>query len=311
LELAAGARRLDKRDDHDQDLEGPEPSVFLFNILNSERIGGMAQPQNAMEIFNLLDKSNCRECGEKTCLAFAGAVYQGRRQIGECPRLDAQTVARYAEDRTEPAENGQQAYLQQLKEKIAGIDLAEAAGRTGGRMVNGRLTLKILGKDFAVDAEGRLYADIHVNPWVAMPFLGYVLHAEGKSPSGAWVPFRELPGGKERAALFAKRCEAPMKQLADTSPDFFDDIVHMFSGRQVEALFEADISVVLTPLPKVPLMICYWKPAEGMASSLNLFFDETAVANLDIGAIFSLGAGLSQMFAKLALRHGFAETVTG
>ena len=35
----------------------------------------MAQPKNAMEIFKLLDQSNCRECGQKTCLAFAGAVF--------------------------------------------------------------------------------------------------------------------------------------------------------------------------------------------------------------------------------------------
>jgi hypothetical protein len=82
----------------------------------------------------------------------------------------------------------------------------------------------------------------------------------------------------------------------------------MFSGRQVDPRFESDISVVLNPLPKVPLMICYWKPEEGMASSLSLFFDETAVANLDIGSIFTLGAGLAQMFSKLALRHGFMET---
>ena len=46
----------------------------------------MPAPKNAMEVFQLLDKSNCRECGEKTCLAFAGAVFQGHRKISECPK---------------------------------------------------------------------------------------------------------------------------------------------------------------------------------------------------------------------------------
>ncbi len=36
-------------------------------------------------------------------------------------------------------------------------------------------------------------------------------------------------------------------------------------------------------------------------------FGETTDRNLDIGSVFSLGAGLTQMFQKLALRHGFAE----
>lgn len=273
----------------------------------------MAKPKNVMEIFKLLDRSNCQACGEKTCLAFAAAVFQGRRPIGDCPRLDSQMEGLYADftDAPEPSENGQEVYLEKLKNEIASLDLAEAARRTGGRLVNGRLTLKICGRDFGVDDRGRIYADIHVNPWVAAPFLGYVLYGKGADPGNLWVPFRELPGGRERAALFEKRCEEPMKRLADTLPDFFSDIVHMFSGRRVDALFAADISVILEPLPKVPLMICYWKPDEGMASSLNLFFDESAVDNLGIGDIFSLGAGLSQMFTKLALRHGFAETAGG
>jgi hypothetical protein len=54
-------------------------------------------------------------------------------------------------------------------------------------------------------------------------------------------------------------------------------------------------------------MICYWLPEDGLESSLNVFFDHTADVNLAIGSIFTLGTGLTQMFEKLALRHGFPE----
>ncbi len=269
----------------------------------------MAKPQHAMEIFRLLDQSNCRECGEKTCLAFAGAVFQGRRDIGDCPRLAPDVVRRYAkgDGAANRADAVREAHIQALKNRVGAIDFGEAAARVGGRAENGKLTVRIMGKDLSVDRQGKLYADIHVNPWVALPFLDYVLNSRGQAPAGIWVPFRELDGGKEPAALFEKRCEEPMKRLADSLPDFFADIVHMFSGRRVQAEFASDISVVLAPLPKVPLMICYWKPDEGLQSSLNLFFDQTATQHLDIGSIFSLGAGLSQMFGRLALRHGFSE----
>jgi hypothetical protein len=83
-------------------------------------------------------------------------------------------------------------------------------------------------------------------------------------------------------------------------------LVHIFSAKQVEKQFESDISVVLHPLPKVPIMICYWFPEDGLGSSLNVFFDQTADKNLDIDAVFTLGAGLAQMFERIALRHGFA-----
>ena len=48
-----------------------------------------------MEIFQLLDKSNFRECNEATCLAFAAAMYQGKRQIGECPLFDQAVAEQY------------------------------------------------------------------------------------------------------------------------------------------------------------------------------------------------------------------------
>jgi hypothetical protein len=272
----------------------------------------MPQPKHAMEIFQLLDKSNCRECGEKTCLAFAGAVFQGRRKIADCPKLDRETIARFSggdKNQNNVFQEGAD-YLQELKNKAAGADLAEAAERVGAKLSRGKLTLKVLGKDFSVDTAGNLSADIHINPWVAVPFLNYVLYGKGLPVSGNWVSFRELKDGKERYPLFQKRCEQSMKRVADAYPGLFDDMVHIFSGKQVEKQFESDISVVLHPLPAVPIMICYWLPEDGLESSLNVFFDETADKNLDVGSVFSLGAGLAQMFGKLALRHGFTEAAS-
>jgi hypothetical protein len=167
------------------------------------------------------------------------------------------------------------------------------------------LTLKVLGRNFSVDTDGNLYAEIHINPWVAAPFLSYILCGEGLPVAGKWVPYRELRGGRDGYPLFQKRCEEPTKRVADIYTTLFDDIVHVFGGKKVDKQFESDISVVLYPLPKVPIMICYWLPEDGMDSSLHIFFDETADRNLDIVSVFTLGTGLAQMFTKIALRHGF------
>lgn len=269
----------------------------------------MPKPKHAMEIFQLLDKSNCQKCGEKTCLAFAGAVFQGKRKIAECPKLDREAIERFSgaeEDFSNVFEEGAD-FFKQLKSQIATADLAEAAQRVGAKFAGGKLTLKVLGKDFSVDTVGNLSTQIHVNPWVAVPFLIYVLAGKGLPVTGNWVSFRELKDGKERYLLFQRRCEEAMKKVADTYTDLFDDLVHIFGARQVEKQFESDISVVLHPLPKVPIMICYWQPEDGLGSSLNVFFDETADQNLNTDAIFTLGVGLAQMFTKLSLRHGFDE----
>ncbi len=263
-------------------------------------------PKNVLEIFQLLPKSNCRKCGEKTCMAFAGAVFLGRRRLRECPEVSPEILAQYDAQPTENLGGAEADVLKDLRHEISHLDLKEAAARTGGRFSDGRLTVKMLGRDVSVDAEGNLHTEIHINHWVVAPLLSYILYAQGVPLSGNWISFREFKEGIERYAFFQNRCEEPMKQVADKYPDLFDDMIHIFGGKAVPSRFKSDISVVLYPLPKVSFMICYWKPDEGMASSLHLFFDETTNKNLDTGSVFTLSVGLSQMFEKIALRHGFA-----
>lgn len=267
----------------------------------------MHKPKNAMEIFQLLPRTNCRKCGEKTCLAFAGAVFLGDRKLHECPELSPEIIAQYGEalkNQTPPEEEAAE-FLQTLKNKVKDIDLQAAARRVGGRFQEDRLTLKVLGRDFSVDTNGDLHSEIHINHWVAVPFLSHILYAQGAPVSGNWITFRELPEGIERFNFFQKRCEEPMKRVADGYPDLFDDMIHIFSGEEVAPQFKSDISVVLYPLPKIPFMICYWLPEEGMASSLHLFFDKNTDKNLDTGSVFTLASGLAIMFEKFAQRHGF------
>jgi len=266
----------------------------------------MPQIQNPMEIFKLLERSNCRRCNESTCLAFAAAVYKGVRQLGECPVLESETVTLYSDKGNKPKtlEQDEQAAIIQLQKRVETVDLAEAANRLDGRYANGKLTFKIFGKDFSVDERGGFSTDIHVHGWVVLPVLNYILEGKGTPVSGDWVPFRELAGGKDWYRLFGQRCEKPLTKLADTHTDLFEIIVHLFSGHQVERQLDSDISVVLHPLPKVPILISYWKPDDGLESDLHLFFDDTAEDQLNIDAIYTLGTGLTVMFEKIVQRHG-------
>lgn len=266
----------------------------------------MTQLNNPMEIFKLLEKSNCRQCNEPTCLAFAVAVFKGQRQLDECPRLGKDLIERFGV-KTEKKMNPEQDIdetLEHLKKKISAMDLSSSAERLGGRFSDNKLTLKILGKDFSVDSKGNLSSDIHMHQWIVFPVLNYIIDSAGLPLTGKWVPFRELKSGQTWYRLFGQRCEKPLKKVADTYTDLFEDMIHLFNGRKVENHYESDISLVLHPLPKVPILICYWKPEEGLESDLNLFFDSTAEENLKIESIFALGTGLVRMFEKIALRHG-------
>ncbi len=267
----------------------------------------MVVAKNAMEIFSILDKSNCKKCGEKTCLAFAGAVYMGNRKIEECPNLGNADIAKFTSKSAveHSPEDKQEEYIAELIDRVIKLDFPLVAERIGAQMHGSVLTVNILGKKIGIRQDGTFATDLHVIPWVIIPLLDYVLHCQGVPVSGDWISFREIVGGKEKYALFKKRGEDVLKQLADKYTDFFDDIVHMFNGKKVEKRFESDVSVILYPFPLVPIMICYWKPDEGLGSSLNLFFDKSVDVNLGIDSTYFLGTGLANMFHKLAEHHGF------
>lgn len=46
-----------------------------------------------MAIYQLLPQTNCGECGEATCMAFAVGLIQVRRSLEECPALTAEQQA--------------------------------------------------------------------------------------------------------------------------------------------------------------------------------------------------------------------------
>lgn len=266
----------------------------------------MTNLNNPLEILKLLEKSNCRECGKPTCLAFAGAVFKREKKLEDCPRLDSKTIGQ-VDIKTE-AKKGitqqQEDAIKELKQKIASIDLAAAAKRLGAHYESGKLTVQCLGKNFAVDQKGNIITEIHVNPWVAIPILNYILYGKGTQPSGEWVTFRELKGGEEWYPLYSQRAEKPLRKIADTYTELFNDMLQIFSGKRADYHYPADISIVLHPLPKVPILICYSGPEDGLESSLTIFYDKTVEENLNIEAIYGLIAGLVVMFGKISLRHG-------
>ena len=266
----------------------------------------MSQFNNAMEVFKLLPKTNCKKCNDPTCLSFASKVFLGQKQLDQCPYIESDLLDRY---RTQGEKESlvvqqQQAMLKQLREQIIACDLKHAAQRTGGSYENGKLTLRIFGKPLSVDQQGNLFSDIHINPWITSTVLGYILACKGVPLTGKWVPLRELEGGREKNGLFVQRSETPFKQIADRYPELFEDLIVIFNGKEVDQRFESDLSLVLTPLPYLPILVCYWKAEEGMASDLHLFFDSSADMNANVDIVYGVAAGIVVMFEKISQRHG-------
>jgi hypothetical protein len=256
-----------------------------------------------MQVYRLLDLSNCGRCGEKTCLAFAASVYQGKRELSQCPFVGRPALEEFSGNGG-GAVNGDAAAaeLEKLRIQASALDFAETARRTGAVVKDHKLCVAVLGKQVCIDATGALYSMIHLNPWVVGPVLTYLCRCRGREVGDGWVSFRDIDG--PRYPLFAKRCEESLKRVADCYTELFDDMVHLFQGREVPQQMRSDISVLLPLLPKVPLLIRYWRPDEGIESQLSVYFDASVEENLGADMAFTLATGLTQMFERLVQRHG-------
>ena len=271
----------------------------------------MPQINNAMEIFQFLPKTNCKECGKSTCLALAGAVFTGNTALASCPHVPENKLQQYGGGRkhTNPIEEELSSVMKRLQNRLLSLDMKDRAGAIGADYEAGRITVPILGKLFTIDHHSNVTTDIHVNNWVLGSVLHYINYSKGISPTSNWVPLRELPSGKDWYRLFGQQCENVLKKTADKYPDLFSDLVEMFRGKMVDERFQSDVSVILSPLPLVPMLICYWRPEDGMESSLKLFFDDTAESNLGIEGLYTLGVGIALMLERLTKVHSSAQRI--
>ncbi len=239
-------------------------------------------------------------------MAFADAVTKGMKRVDDCPHVSGELAAELGSSigERESIEKEQERLLERLRAEVSKLDFGAAAERLGTALAGGRLPINSLGKEFFVDARGEVISECHTAiPWLAIPMLAYVLNSGGKEPEGKWAPFEELPGGGKWARLFGQRCEKEFKDLADSHPDLFGDITAIFSGSASAGDITADVSLELEPLPRLPVLICYWRQDGDFESKLKLYFDRTAEENLDIVSIYTLCVGLVTMFGKIASRH--------
>jgi hypothetical protein len=265
----------------------------------------MVRFRTPLEIYALLPKSNCGECSIATCIAFAAAVLKEEKRPSDCHGLDQDTTARLggAISKQVNIESIREEQLKELKKKISKQEIVSWARLLGGACSGRAVTIRCLGKDFEIDGQGAVASQCHTHAWFTLPLLDYILHCEGAEPSGKWVPFREFPRGKNWNPLFEQRCEKPLKRIADSHSDLFEALVSMFSGTSEARAFNSDISVVPFPLPRVPMLVCYWRPEDGMESQLHLFFDDTAERNLPVESLFTMTTGIVRMLERIMYRH--------
>jgi len=269
---------------------------LLFNIMNNKSM-------KYLDLYKLLKKTNCRDCGLPTCMAFAHAVINSEKNIDDCPHID-KNVAEGLKGKTvrRDRENELESLIAPLRNAVSSMDLTAVADGLGATVTGNGLCINCLGKDFLVDANGNIESNCHIHSWITMPLLSYIKACGKPRIAGKWVSFEELHNGITMYNFFNRRCIEPLKQIADLHNDIFFDLLDIFGGQKTEE-FSSDHSRIIYPLPRVPFLILYWSAEDNFDSNIKVLFDSTADIFLDVDSIYILGRGIVEMFKKIIAKH--------
>lgn len=253
-----------------------------------------------MEVLKRLPRTNCGDCGQPTCLAFATQVIKEGEDLGKCPHLAAgdefgkllraQQLSGLGRRRESVAIS-----LEVLQEKVAPLDFAALAAGLGAdygeEASRPYLAIPYFGSCLQVFKDELRYPPgALADPWDAILLYNYIASRGSQLPAGNWIAYNSLPNSVSKAKTLA-RLE---RELAAHFSGRADALTEKAAGLGAEMVAvggeDADVQAVFQPLPRLPILLLFWDAdqTEGFEAQCRLLFDATVSEYLDLEALLFL-----------------------
>ncbi len=263
---------------------------------------------------NILPRTNCKDCGFATCMAFASMVVSEKLPLSKCPHLPAETIARYQPEleaqyragkwtRKDPAQDA----LLWAKERAASMKIADLPERIGGTLVKDAggeaLELPYFTGTIRISDSGIRTSDgSDLDRWEQVFLYNHMAQGGKRLPVGRWKAFDQIPNTVSKVKSMKAHVE---DVLQNRFAGKVDDLRRACEGCGGVTATEADlpdgeggsdVATVFRPLPRIPILLLFWDadPQEGFDARAKLLFDETIVEHLDIESIVFLSEHLTR-----------------
>jgi hypothetical protein len=271
-------------------------------------------PLSVVDLYKeVLPKTNCRDCGWPTCLAFAGMVVSEQYPLSDCPHLDpdvhrrcqSELAAQYQAGKWTKRDLAQDA-LKWAKERSAATAMEALPARLGGRLIarEGQKALEIpyFNGSVVIAADRITRSDgSELNHWEQVFLYNHVAQGGVGFPTGRWKGFREFPNTVSKVKNMAAEVEAPLVHRFQGRLKELETSALNIGGCDVTGEYQsADRAILFRPLPRVPVLLMFWDvdPADGFEAEAKLLFDETIVEHLDIESVVFLSVRLRQLLCE-------------
>ncbi len=265
----------------------------------------------------ILPKTNCKDCGFPTCIAFAGMVVSEKLPLKNCPHIAPELLASAQAELNEQYKEGKwlkkdmaAEALGVAKERAKSIDLKEMAQRTGGLFQDGKTPSPLKGQphinlpyfnsnllvsqEKISDAQGN---DLSRNEQTFV----YIHLASGgtSSPNGNMKSLKEFPNTVSKISSMRDHVEAPIKKAFENRLSSLEQTCIANGGTNVSDRYESpDLAFQFRVFPKVFIVLLFWDENDGFEPDAKLMFDETVMDHMDIEAVMFMSEHLAQLLTK-------------
>jgi len=249
---------------------------------------------SVLDVFKVLPRQNCGDCGYETCMAFATAVIKDGVGIEGCFHLPAEAEKIFPGLRSQQKagigrkrlsiENA----LAAMHRKVLPLDFsAIAAGLNATFGMDGEapfLDLDYFGLPYRIFKNRVSYpTGADDDPWDAVLLYNFVCSQGCSALSGKWISMKDLPNSVSKAADI-KELQTQLAVWGDGHFEKLRENAEKTGGTPETLDTRSDAAIRFRPLEKTPVLLIFYKSdaAEGFAADAQFLFDASIVHYLDM-----------------------------
>ncbi len=185
---------------------------------------------------------------------------------------------------------------QSLWDRLRGLDPNEVSKRAKVEWKERGYLVPFLDELYLVDLKGEFIAvkGKGVSPELQVAVLEYLVGAKELEPSGRWVSLKDLKGGRGFAQSHPLPLELVLRRYGN-DPDGFRDKGLALGG---EPASYGDLSFILRALPRIPVLLIFWRGDEEFPPRLNFLFDLTASQHMRLDALYGLAIEVIKRYSS-------------
>jgi hypothetical protein len=189
--------------------------------------------------------------------------------------------------------------VQEARETLKALEPEKLVLRSGcERDADGDFRLDFFWRQYVIDGGdfGVRRADSEETPsFIASLILTYLVTADGATPSGRWIGFRELPDGMFYVQAFRGYSGGRLVREIEGGVEAFRRGAEALGG---EPLDIGDAAYAFGVLPRVRLALAYWEGDDEFPAQASVLFEDTASHYLPTDGLAILGSRLVGQLLK-------------